>query len=126
MSAWKCDVCGYVHQGADAPDSCILCGADSEHFSPLAVALSPTEKPTGNRWRCSICDHIHDGLEPPDHCKICSASGNMFEAVSEVVPLCGDTGIEQILILGSGIAGITAAEEARKCTQKPSITLIGK
>jgi nitrite reductase (NADH) large subunit len=50
----------------------------------------------------------------------------MFEAVAEEVPLCGDTAIEKILILGSGIAGVTAAEEARKCSKKPSITLISK
>jgi rubredoxin len=33
---WKCSVCGFVHEGADAPDVCPKCGAPKEKF----VALS--------------------------------------------------------------------------------------
>lgn len=29
---WKCDVCGYVHIGDEAPDRCPRCGASKEHF----------------------------------------------------------------------------------------------
>ncbi len=126
MSAWKCDVCGYVHQGAASPDGCIICGADAEHFSPLAIIRGTVEKPAGNRWRCSICDHVEAGAKPPDRCSICGAAANLFEVVAEEASVCGNTAIEKILILGGGVAGVTAAEEARKCTAKPSITLISK
>jgi rubredoxin len=29
---WKCSVCGYVHEGAEAPAICPKCGAPSEKF----------------------------------------------------------------------------------------------
>ncbi len=125
MKAWKCDVCGYVQQGAEAPASCMICGADAEHFSPLTLKVGQ-EKPTANRWRCSICDHIHQGNQPPDRCPVCNAASNFFDPLAEEVNLCQEAGIEQLLILGGGIAGLTAAEEARKCNQKVKITLLSK
>jgi len=33
---FKCSVCGYIHEGNEAPDSCPKCGAPKEQF----VALS--------------------------------------------------------------------------------------
>ncbi len=124
--AWKCDVCGYVHQGEESPLSCPLCGADREHFSPLQLMIEPKSSPTSSRWRCTICDHLHNGLEPPANCEVCGAAANLFAAVGEETPLCGEAGIEKILILGGGIAGLTAAEEARKCSASAQITLICK
>ncbi|PLW79740.1 rubredoxin [Candidatus Woesearchaeota archaeon] len=32
---WKCDVCGYYHDGDEAPDVCPKCGAKKEQFSEL-------------------------------------------------------------------------------------------
>jgi rubredoxin len=29
---WKCSICGYVHEGADAPDNCPKCGAPKDKF----------------------------------------------------------------------------------------------
>ena len=29
---WRCSVCGYVHDGEDAPDRCPKCGAKKEKF----------------------------------------------------------------------------------------------
>jgi rubrerythrin len=29
---WKCDVCGYVHEGDEPPEHCPRCGADKSHF----------------------------------------------------------------------------------------------
>ncbi len=126
MTTWKCDVCGYVHQGESAPDSCQLCGADQDHFSPLAIKTAPAEKPSSHRWRCSICDHIHEGESAPANCVVCGAEANLFEAVAEETSFCGTASIEKILILGGGIAGLTAAEEARKCLADVEISLISK
>ena len=33
---WKCSVCGYVHEGAEAPDTCPKCGAPKEKFTALS------------------------------------------------------------------------------------------
>jgi len=32
---WKCSVCGYIHEGAEAPEKCPKCGAPAEKFSAL-------------------------------------------------------------------------------------------
>ncbi|MFT5698494.1 MAG: rubrerythrin [Desulforhopalus sp.] len=29
---WRCTVCGYIHQGEEAPDKCPMCGADKKLF----------------------------------------------------------------------------------------------
>lgn len=33
---WKCTVCGYVHEGADAPDFCPKCNAPKDKFVELS------------------------------------------------------------------------------------------
>lgn len=33
---WKCSVCGYIHEGPEAPAKCPKCGAEAEKFSALA------------------------------------------------------------------------------------------
>ena len=32
---WKCSVCGYVHQGAQAPEKCPKCGSPKEKYVAL-------------------------------------------------------------------------------------------
>jgi len=32
MAKWRCQVCGYVYQGEEAPDFCPVCGAPKEAF----------------------------------------------------------------------------------------------
>ncbi len=32
---WRCSVCGYLHQGDDAPDACPKCGAPKDKFTVL-------------------------------------------------------------------------------------------
>ena len=34
MKQYVCGVCGYVYEGADAPDKCPQCGAAKEMFEP--------------------------------------------------------------------------------------------
>lgn len=33
---FKCKVCGYIHEGTDAPDTCPKCGAPKEQFIELS------------------------------------------------------------------------------------------
>lgn len=35
MKKWICNVCGYVHEGAEPPEICPLCGVGSEDFSEV-------------------------------------------------------------------------------------------
>ena len=32
MKKWVCNVCGYVHEGEEAPEVCPLCGVGAEDF----------------------------------------------------------------------------------------------
>lgn len=34
---WKCSVCGYLHEGNEAPEKCPKCGAPKEKFLALSV-----------------------------------------------------------------------------------------
>jgi len=36
MAKWQCQVCGYIFDGNDAPDSCPKCGAPKDKFEKLA------------------------------------------------------------------------------------------
>lgn len=35
MGLFRCGVCGYVHDGDDAPDKCPKCGATKENFTAI-------------------------------------------------------------------------------------------
>ena len=47
---WVCSVCGYVHEGPEAPESCPLCKAPKEKFVKQA-GENPYEKAL---WRYSV------------------------------------------------------------------------
>ena len=32
MKKWECTVCGYIHEGAEPPEICPVCGADRSKF----------------------------------------------------------------------------------------------
>ncbi len=32
MKLWRCEVCGYLHEGGEAPEYCEKCGAPQEKF----------------------------------------------------------------------------------------------
>ena len=36
MPLWKCQVCGYIYEGAQPPEKCPKCGAPREQFKQLS------------------------------------------------------------------------------------------
>ncbi|NTU75791.1 MAG: FAD-dependent oxidoreductase, partial [Anaerolineaceae bacterium] len=85
---------------------------------------SQPSKPAPTQWRCRECGYIHDGTEPPDECPICGAPKESFEAVEAApVQTAGNEHVK-IVIVGAGIAGISAAESARKAAPQAEITLL--
>ena len=32
MKKWVCTVCGYIHEGEEAPEVCPICGVGAEDF----------------------------------------------------------------------------------------------
>lgn len=74
MGLWKCTVCGYIHEGAEAPDRCPVCMASSDKFVPHQAGSADLVK----QWRCTVCGYVHEGPEPPDKCPVCRADRDKF------------------------------------------------
>lgn len=127
-ATWKCDVCGYVHRGAEPPGTCPVCGVGPELFSPFEPArVKPAKPAAGARWRCTICDYVAEGGAPPASCPVCGAPQGAFEPYTPPAPVARSRrGTDRIVVLGAGIAGLTAAEKAREVAPDAAITLVSK
>ncbi len=127
VDAWLCSVCGYVHRESRAPEQCPVCGAPKTRFDPYEENIQK-QKVVHDQWQCLVCNYTHAGELPPEKCPVCGTAGNKFEAV--------ETGDEkthaalekemEIVIVGGGIAGVSAAESARQTSKAARITLLAK
>jgi len=127
MKTWKCEVCGYIHSCDEAPLSCPICGAEQDCFSALEIHIEATEHVITDIWQCGVCNYRHRRAEPPDICPLCSATGNLFVPLhsTNAVSIHGDD-IQRIVVIGGGIAGLTAATEARRQAPYALITLVSR
>ncbi len=123
--SWRCEVCGYIHQGDTPPEYCPVCGAAAGDFSSYGEPAPAAPQKAADRWRCMICNFIHEGPQPPAHCPLCGAEANQFEAYAEQDAPDSTAGAPQkVVIIGGGIAGVSAAESIRKHSAESEITLI--
>lgn len=121
---WCCSVCGYLHLGDAPPDCCPVCGATADLFEPSIPPQAPV-KSAPVRWRCINCDYIHEGAAPPGCCPICGVGPDQFEPVAEQKrDNVNQAMTGAIVIIGGGIAGLSAAEAARNAAPEAAITLI--
>ncbi len=73
------------------------------------------------KWKCTVCGHIHEGDEPPEQCPVCGSPKDVFIQVSDDYvegsesSIISKDAIEEadVLVVGSGAAGLTAAITAR-------------
>ncbi len=122
--AWRCSVCGYVHREAEPPDWCPICGAAREDFEPHAEA-PPAPAGEVRQWRCLNCTCVHGGSEPPKNCPVCGAPSDRFEPVVEAAaPGGSDRPPSQVVVVGAGIAGLSAVESLRQAAPGTRIVLI--
>ncbi len=125
VSSWRCPVCGYVHRGPEPPESCPVCGVAGSEIEPYAESVLPAAAPAPRRWRCTVCGYVHEGPEPPEACPVCDAGRGAFEpAAEETAPAAGSTA--RIVIVGAGIAGVAAAEAARKAAPRAGVCLLSR
>jgi nitrite reductase (NADH) large subunit len=124
---WQCEVCGYVHDGDEPPDACPNCGVGPDLFK-LYVEPAPAPPPSAARhWRCTICHYVTEGAAPPERCPVCGADASQFvgyEAHFGAVAM--QVQGEHILVVGGGVAGVTAAETARAYAPQATIQLLCK
>jgi nitrite reductase (NADH) large subunit len=123
---WKCELCGYVHNGEVAPQSCPVCGADHAYFTKFEYKATTSSSSTAEAWQCSICDHIAQGTKPPESCPICGAAGALFHPYTAMENCADPADVRKIIVLGAGIAGLTAAEEARRSSSEVEIKLVSR
>ncbi len=126
-NAWRCSVCGYVHQGASPPDVCPICGASRDDFEPYVDETRPSARDGAERWKCLNCGHVHVGSQPPERCPVCGARTDRFEPVDVPAEQAASTSQpKQVVIVGAGIAGISAAESLRAASPSTEIVLISR
>lgn len=75
--------------------------------------------------RCIDCGYVEQGDTPPDTCPVCGAGRDRFE---QVVAPGEETGADgkpvRLLILGGGVAGMSAAHTARKHSSRAEIAMV--
>lgn len=125
-AAWVCVVCGYVHRGSQPPDLCPVCGASREEFE-RHQDTAPSAPVSPQAWRCMVCDYTHTGPNPPDACPVCGALASEFEPI-QVNPedATRASGPVRVVIVGAGIAGLSAAEAVRQCSPESTVTLVSR
>lgn len=127
MKNWKCEVCGYIHSGDEPPVSCPVCGAEQDCFSLFEMSIEAKEPIATDTWQCGVCTYLHRALAPPAACPVCSATGSLFVPLHrDDVSVASPDDIQRIVVLGGGIAGLTAAAEARRQAPHSVITLVSR
>lgn len=125
--AWLCTVCGYVHHDDEPPEMCPACGATADLFVLKEPENPVVKTPVSDSWRCLNCEYIYQGECPPeDGCPICGAADDRFEAYdTEAIGAPSKLGEgEKIVIIGAGIAGVSAAEAIRERSYLAEIEII--
>ncbi len=78
----------------------------------------------GKAWRCTVCGYLHYGDAPPMECPVCSASADAFELINATAQTtANDSRAQTLIIVGAGIAGLSAAEAARDTAPDAKIIL---
>ncbi len=132
ITSYKCEVCGYVHEGSAPPETCPVCGVGAEMFTPLEVAPAGgvarrDEGAAPTAWRCTVCGHVHRGARPPERCPVCHVDASLFEPHEETSGAGGGGGGGgRIVVIGAGVAGLTAASRARRADPSATITLVSR
>jgi nitrite reductase (NADH) large subunit len=78
-------------------------------------------------WICPVCGYIHYGSQPPDECPVCGAMGDLFELSTTSQPnqvsmASGER--KKVVIVGAGVAGVSAAEAIRKASAQVELILV--
>jgi nitrite reductase (NADH) large subunit len=124
--AWRCTACGYVHRGDQPPAECPVCGAAMSQFEPYVEEPAATPALAAGRWRCLNCGYVHEGAAPPQECPVCGVAREQFEAEAAPAPTGESFAAGHVVVLGAGIAGISAVEAIRRASPDARITLVSK
>lgn len=124
--AWRCTVCGYIHREPEPPGACPVCGAGVEAFEALAEEVRP-EPVAAHAWRCLNCAYVHPGAAPPATCPVCGAPADRFQpADTSGRASLGATEALRVVVIGGGVAAVSAAEAVRNAAPGATITVLSR
>lgn len=87
------------------------------------AVLQKNAPPSQKKWRCLVCGHIYEGQEPPNVCPACGVGAENFVAEKMEDEFINDTS-ERFLIVGGGIAALSAASAIRKRNRTGRVTIL--
>lgn len=119
--AWKCTVCDEIFQDGEVPDTCPVCGVGKELFEEIEI------KPVSETsWKCTVCSEVIDGEECPAICPVCGAGKEAFEKIENKKESSDSNKIEKVVIIGGGVAAVSAADAVRSKNKMAEIKIITK
>lgn len=96
-----CTVCGYVHEGDEAPEKCPMCGAPRSKFK------EEVPKRVTKKFVCTVCGYVYEGDEAPETCPVCGAPREEFKEQAEAA--AADTVVESRALTGKWNVDMTHA-----------------
>lgn len=126
--AWQCEVCGYVHREAEPPEECPICGSGKSDFSLFEEAVGKEKMEAPKAWRCLNCYYVHHDDNPPEKCPVCDADKDRFEPFEEKTENESSELVfdGNLIVVGAGIAGVSAVEAFREKQKNGTVILISK
>jgi methylamine---glutamate N-methyltransferase subunit C len=123
MTRWVCTVCGYVHEGPDAPEECPVCGATADLFEED----SPAETPSPPEANESLADYLapwaREGAESePAYTRIQRLARTGHSEVSAMGSQAPFPGWESVLFKGAQLFQMPLNDDKAVSTK----TIIGK
>ncbi|MBR2511536.1 MAG: FAD-dependent oxidoreductase, partial [Firmicutes bacterium] len=87
--------------------------------------VEPEPAPAANqKWKCLVCGEIIEGPKPPESCPVCGVGPEQFVAVEEKEIGFVSQSTDNIVIIGGGIAGLSAADAIRKRNELAQVEII--
>ncbi|MFH0880996.1 MAG: FAD-dependent oxidoreductase, partial [Lentisphaerota bacterium] len=83
-------------------------------------------------WLCVVCGYVHEGDAPPEICPVCGAAQDEFKLQEETSSPKADAvaregkEVRRVIIVGAGMAGLSAAEAARHQAPHAEIILFSQ
>lgn len=131
-TAWRCETCGYQHLGSKPPESCPVCGADRSLFERVDGLADPIVRPERTKepaapLRCLLCGRSVPAQPTPTRCTACLARvAELSPPIRGPLPSLRESPRRRVVVVGSGIAALTAAEELRLADAQASIAMVSR